>query len=230
MLNNLKLTIPKGKVTALIGISGCGKTTALSLLERFFEADSGKITIGDTDISEIDIKDYRRHLSYVSQDAGVFSGTVREVITYGIDREITDEEIEKAAEMSGISEHIHSLPDGFDTQMSLWGSSLSGGQRQRMVISRELLKDADILIFDEPTSALDAETTRELQETILRVLGGKTIIMVTHDLSFISSVDKIAVIKDGEIEAEGQADELMEKSPLYRELTEERSYKEVFEL
>jgi ATP-binding cassette subfamily B protein AbcA/BmrA len=166
----------------------------------------------------------------VQQDAGIFSGTVRQVITYGVNRQVTDKEIEEAAKLSGIYDYICTLPDKFDTQMASLGRSLSGGQRQRLVISRELLKNTDILLFDEPTSALDAATTRELQDTILRVFKGKTIVTITHDLSFIASVDQIAVVNNGVVEACGDNSELMEKSQLYRELVEEQSYQEAYVL
>lgn len=230
VLKNINLTIPKGKSTAIIGLSGCGKTTMLSLMERFYEPKSGSITVGETPIQSFDIKDYRQRFAYVQQDAGIFSGTVRHVITYGVNHQVTDKEIEEAAKLTGIYDYISKLPDKFNTQMSLWGNSLSGGQRQRLVIARELIKNADILLFDEPTSALDASTTRELQDTILRVFKGKTIVTITHDLSLIASVDQIAVVNNGVVEACGTNSELMEKSQLYRELVEEQSYQEAFAL
>ncbi len=230
VLKKLNITIPKGKSTALIGLSGCGKTTILSLMERFYAPASGTITLGGTPIRDINLMEYRKHFAYVQQDAGVFSGSIRDIITYGVDRVISEKELEEVAKLSGVLDYINTLPARFDTQMAVWGNSLSGGQRQKLVISRELLKNADILLFDEPTSALDASNTKEVQDTILRVFKGKTIIMVTHDLSLIASVDQIAIVNEGHVEACGKNEELIQESKLYRELVEEQSYQEVFEL
>lgn len=229
VLKSIDLVIPQGKSTALVGLSGCGKTTLLSLLERFYKPAQGRITIADTPIDDFDIQDYRRHFAYVQQDAGVFSGTVRDVITYGVHRPVTDAQIDEAAKLSGIYDFICTLPEKYETKMALYGSSFSGGQKQKLVIARELLKDADVLLFDEPTSALDAATTREIQNIILRVFKGKTVITISHDLSLIAAVDQIAVIHDGVVQACGTNEELMAKSQLYRELVEEQSYQEVFQ-
>lgn len=230
LLSDISFTIPKGKSTAIIGLNGSGKTTLLSMLERFYEPSSGSITIGGIAISRIDLKEYRSHFAYVQQDTGVLSGTIRSVITYGVDRDVSDDELIKVAKLSGIYDYISTLAKGFDTEVAPWGLSLSGGQRQRLVIARELLKKSDVMLLDEPTSALDPSTAREIQESILRLFKDKTIVTITHDLSQIAAVDQIVVIHNGTVEACGTHTELMEKSELYRELVAEQSYQEAYGL
>lgn len=230
LLSDVNFTIPKGKSTAIIGLNGCGKTTLLSMLERFYEPSSGSITIGGTAINRIDIKEYRNHFAYVQQDTGVLSGTIRDVISYGVDRDVSDNELIEVAKLSGIYDYISKLSKGFDTEVAAWGLSLSGGQRQRLVIARELLKKSDVMLLDEPTSALDPATAREIQDTIFRLFKGKTIVTITHDLSQIAAVDQIVVINNGKVEACGNHCELMEKSALYQELLAEQSYQEAYGL
>ena len=164
----------------------------------------------------------------MTQDAATFSGTVRESMTYGVGRPVSDEELAQAAKLSGIYDYIMEQPGGFDAQMAIWGSAMSGGQRQRLVIARELLKDADVLLLDEPTSALDAETAAEVSDTIFSRFAGKTIVTVTHELNFIANADQIVVLKGGKVVDSGTHQALMERCAPYRELVEEQSYQEVF--
>ena len=228
ILKNVSFTIPEGKTTAIVGPSGSGKTTVLRLLEKLYSPNAGEITVGGKNLEVLDLKAWRVRMSYVNQDAELFSGTIREALTYGIDREFTDEELVRVTKLSDIYNFIMDKPDGFDAELAFWGSAMSGGQRQRMVISRELLKNADILLLDEPTSALDAETAIQISETFFKGFEGKTIITITHELNFIAHADNIIVLKQGVIEAVGSHEELMEKSPTYRSLVEEQSYQEVF--
>ena len=167
-------------------------------------------------------------MSYVNQDAELFSGTIREALTYGIHREVSDAELERATKLSDIYEYIQNKPGGFDAELAIWGSAMSGGQRQRMVIARELLKNADVLILDEPTSALDAETATAISDTFFNGFKGKTIITITHELNFISHADNIIVLKHGTVEGSGRHETLLEQCPTYRKLVEEQSYQEVF--
>ncbi len=227
-LNNVSFTASAGKVTALVGLSGSGKSTMLSIIERLFTPDAGTVTMNGTDIAKLDLADYRKSIAYVPQDAGVFSGSFREVLTYGVANPVSDEELAKAAKLAGIYDFITSQPGGFDSVIAAWGGSLSGGQRQRLVIAREVLKDAPILVFDEPTSALDATTARQIQETIVTTFKGKTIIMVSHDLSLVGNADQIVVVDKGSICATGTHCDLMEKCPVYRELVDEQAYQEVY--
>lgn len=228
VLQNMDLVIPHGKTTAIVGVSGSGKTTVLKLLEQLYVPDSGRITIDGTDIRGLNLQSFRNCLSYVTQDAAMFGGTVRECLTYGVHREVRDEEILEAAKKAEIYEYIMAQPDGLETELAIAGRRLSGGQRQRLVIARELLKKADILLMDEPTSALDAETAAAVSNTIFREFQGKTIIMVTHELNFISEADQIIVMNHGRLEGCGTHRELLASCGSYRGLVEEQSYQEVF--
>ncbi|WP_234123001.1 ABC transporter ATP-binding protein [Clostridium hydrogenum] len=228
-LSNINLTIPKGKVTAIVGLCGSGKTTLLNMLERLYDPEAGTIEIGKTDIKNFNISEYREHFAYIQQDSGVFSGSIREILTYGITRSVIDAELVEVTKKAGIFEYISSQTNGFDTNISLWGESLSGGQRQKLVIARELLKNKDIILLDEPTSALDVAAAREIQNILFNQFNKKTIITVTHDLSLMASVDQIVVMNNGKVEACGTHDELMDKCSLYHELVDEQSYLEVYE-
>jgi ATP-binding cassette subfamily B protein AbcA/BmrA len=228
VLRNVSFVAPEGKSMAIVGLYGSGKSTILNLVERLYEPSAGEIRVDKTPIDQFNIVDYRGHIAYVQQDAGIFSGSVREIVTYGVKRSVSDQEINDVLRLTGMYNYVSSLPDGLDSEIALWGSSLSGGQRQRLVIARELLKKSDILLLDEPTAALDAVSARAVQDTIFRLFRGKTIIIVTHDLSLISQVDQIVVLNDGTIEASGTHAELMESCELYRELVAEQSYREVY--
>ena len=227
-LSNVSFTAPVGKVTALVGLSGSGKSTMLALLERLYTPAAGSITLGGQDISQMDLTDYRRRFAYVQQNAEVFSGSFRDILTYGVEKSVTDEDLLRVTKLAGIYDFIAAQPNGFETKVAPWGASLSGGQRQRLVIAREVLKDADVLLFDEPTSALDPKTARAIQDTILHTFRGKTVLMVSHDLSLVGAADQIVVVDQGSIQAAGTHKQLMDGCPLYHDLVEEQSYQEVF--
>ena len=229
VLKNVSFTIPAGKTTAIVGPSGSGKTTIIRLLEKLYTAQDGAIMIGGQNLNDLNLAAWREQLSYVNQDAELFSGTIREALTYGVHREVDDAELERVTRLAGIHQFIEEKPEGFDAELAVWGSSMSGGQRQRMVIARELLKNANILLLDEPTSALDTETAAAISETFFKDFAGKTIVTVTHELNFISHADQIVVLKQGEVEAVGTHEELIRSSNTYRALVEEHSYQEVFE-
>lgn len=228
VLTNVNLTIPAGKMTAIVGLSGGGKTTTLSLVERLFQPSQGVITLNGENVNRIDLKAYRNHMAYVRQESDMFSGTLREILTYGVTKETDDEHILKAAEMVGMADFIKAQPNGLDTRIAAWGASLSGGQRQRLVIARELLKDADILLFDEPTNALDAKTAREVLDMITRVFMGKTVVVITHDLALIRDAAQIAVVENGTVADCGTHRELAERCGFYQELVAEQSFQEVY--
>ncbi len=228
ILADVSFTIPSGKTTAIIGPSGSGKTTVLRLLEELYAPQSGSITVGDMPLEELNRSAWRDHLSYVNQDAELFSGTVRQALTYGIRRDVDDAELEQVTRLAGIYDFIARKPEGFDAELAIWGNAMSGGQRQRMVIARELLKNADVLLLDEPTSALDAETAAAISDTFFNGFAGKTIVTVTHELNFISHADQIVVLRQGRVEGVGTHAQLMEACPTYRALVEEQSYQEVF--
>lgn len=219
-LKNVSFSVPAGKATAIVGLCGSGKTTLLSLLERFYETGSGNVLLGDKDINAESLSALRGRFSYVQQGAGVFSGTVREILTYGLNREVSEQELTEAAKSVGAWEFITALPKGLDSEIAADGSSLSGGQRQRLVLAREFLRNADILLLDEPTSALDAATAQAVEETILRVFRGKTILMITHDMSLLKGMDQVVVMEEGEVRGCGSYETLLSTCPLLNEMVQ----------
>ena len=227
LLENVSAAIPAGKVTAIVGPTGSGKTTVLRLIERLYAPDKGSITVGGKDIRELNLSAWRSHLSYVTQGAELFSGTFRQALTYGIHRDVTEKELIEAARLADIYDFIAEKPGQFDAKLDIWGGAMSGRQRQRLVIARELLKNADVLILDEPTSALDAETAAALSDTFMTRFAGKTVITVTHELNYIASADQIIVLRAGKVEGIGAHQALMASCPTYRALVEEQSYQEV---
>ena len=225
-LRQVSFTIPSGTSAAIVGPCGSGKTTLFNLLERFYETSDGRILLGGTDIKELPLSELRGKYSYVQQEAGVFSGTIREILTYGITRELDDATIIQAAKSAGAWDFIEKLPGALSATISADGQSLSGGQRQRLVLAREFLRDADVLLFDEPTSALDATTAKAVQETIFRLFKGKTILMITHDLALTESLDQILVLNGGELEGMGSREALLKTCPLFAQMVAAQSGKE----
>lgn len=225
---NVSFTIPQGKMTAIVGPSGSGKTTIIKLLERLYAPTEGAITVGGTDIQTLNLENWRRSLSYVVQDAGVFSGTLRQALCYSVDREVTEEELTQVTKTVGLYDYIQTLPDGLDTPLANWGTSLSGGQRQRIAIARAMLRDSDVYIFDEPTSALDPEAATAIARIIAEGFTGKTVIVISHELNFISQAERIVVLDQGKLAGEGCHSELMASCPVYSDLVQEQSYREVF--
>lgn len=219
-LRNIGFTVPEGTATAIVGLCGSGKTTLLNLMERFYETGEGQIHIGGENVMDQPLFKLRGRFSYVQQDAGVFSGTVREILTYGIRRDTTDDELITAAKNAGAWEFVQEQLGGLDAQVAADGQSLSGGQRQRLVLAREFLRDADILLLDEPTSALDATTAQAVEDTIFRMFRGKTIIMITHDMSLLSRMDQILVLQEGNLVGKGTFGALMEDCELFRDMVQ----------
>ena len=161
------------------------------------------------------------------ESALIASGTFRQALTYGIRREVSEAEMEQAAKLADIYDFITEKPGQFDASLDIWGGAMSGGQRQRLVIARELLKNADVLLLDEPTSALDAETAAALSDTFMTRFAGKTVVTVTHELNYIASADQIIVLNQGRVEGCGTHEALMASCPTYRALVEEQSWQEV---
>lgn len=219
-LYHVSFTVPRGGAVAIVGLCGSGKTTTVSMLERFYTPDSGRVYLGDTDIQNISLADYRRHFAYVQQGSAVFSGTVREALTYGVDREVGDEEIMAAAEKTGFAEYITSCTDGLDAEVASGGESMSGGQSQRLVLTRELLRGGDIILMDEPTSALDVRVSAKIQATMDEVFAGKTRILITHDLNLAKKYGRILVMADGKLVGDGTHESLLESCPAYRKMNE----------
>ncbi|KAG5540141.1 hypothetical protein RHGRI_020393 [Rhododendron griersonianum] len=208
IFNKLRLDIPAGKVVALVGGSGSGKSTAVSLIERFYEPLSGQILLDGTDIWQLDIKWLRKQIGLVNQEPALFATTIRENILYG-KNDATLEEITRAAKFSEAIGFINNLSERFETQVGERGVQLSGGQKQRIAISRAIVKNPSILLLDEATSALDAESEKSVQEALDRVMVGRTTVVVAHRLSTIRNADVIAVVQSGKIVETGSHDELI---------------------
>ncbi len=210
VLNGLNLTVNEGETVALVGESGSGKSTIINLVVGFNIAENGKLLIDGQNIKDFDLRSYRQNISVVPQNSILFSGTVRENITYGYD-DYTDEEISAAITAARLDDVIARLPHGIDTSVGEHGAKLSGGQRQRIAIARAIIRNPRVIIFDEATSALDSVTEREIQAAIDNLTRDRTTFIVAHRLSTIKNADKIAVIKDGRCVEIGSYDELIAK-------------------
>ncbi|GMA62936.1 ABC transporter ATP-binding protein [Alicyclobacillus fastidiosus] len=217
VLKNVSLHAKSGETIALVGPTGAGKTTIVNLLTRFYEIQSGTITIDDVDIRTLDKQVLRSQLGIVLQDAYLFSGTIRENIRFGR-LGATDADVETAATLANADAFIRKLPQGYDTPLTAEGSNLSHGQRQLITIARAILADPGILILDEATSSVDTRTELHIQEAMYRLMQGRTSFVVAHRLSTIRNADQILVIHGGEIVERGTHDELLEQRGFYHGL------------
>jgi ATP-binding cassette subfamily B protein len=214
VLRGITFTAPGGKTTALVGLSGSGKSTTLSLLERFWTPASGSIEIDGQNIQDVSLSSLRRNIAFVSQNTFLFQGTIKENLVAGTpDR--TMEDIVVAARSAQIHDFIASLPQGYDTPVGELGSSLSGGQRQRLSIARAFLKDAPILLLDEPTSALDSETELALRQSLDKLSAGRTTIVIAHRLATVVGADQILVLENGRIVEKGTHRDLIGTGATY---------------
>ncbi|MBW5407269.1 lipid A ABC transporter ATP-binding protein/permease MsbA [Morganella morganii] len=217
-LKNVSFTIPSGKTVALVGRSGSGKSTIANLITRFYEIESGRITIDGNDIREYTLASLRSQVALVSQNVHLFNDTVANNIAYATEGKYTREQIEKAAEMAYAMDFIKKMDKGLDTEIGENGVLLSGGQRQRIAIARALLRDAPILILDEATSALDTESERAIQAALDELQKNRTCLVIAHRLSTIEKADEILVVQDGEVQERGTHDELVKQPGIYAQL------------
>lgn len=217
ILDDFSLDLEEGKTVALVGSSGCGKSTVLKLLCGFYRPQRGEIRIAGTDIFKSSIREARRLVALVSQETYLFPTTIAENIAYGRIGAPQDE-IEEAARAANAHDFISSLPEGYQTQVGEWGSKLSGGEKQRISLARAILKDAPILLLDEPTSALDAQSEAVLQEVLERFMENRTVLVVAHRLATIKNVDEIVVLDQGHLVERGTHGELMGSETLYKRL------------
>jgi ATP-binding cassette subfamily B protein len=215
----LNLTAQRGKVLALVGPSGAGKTTLFELLQRFYDPQHGRITLGGSDIRQLDPKDLRQQMALVPQQPALFSSDVFHNIRYG-KPEASDEEVISAAKKAHAHEFIINLPEGYNSFLGERGVRLSGGQRQRIAIARAILKDPHILLLDEATSALDSESEQHVQQALEELMRGRTTIIIAHRLSTIQHADKIAVLEQGRIIDMGDHHSLLQQCELYQRLVE----------
>ncbi|WP_391207609.1 ABC transporter ATP-binding protein [Psychrobacillus sp. L4] len=226
VLSNVNLTFPTGKITAIVGPSGGGKSTIFNLLERFYEPNVGRIVLNNTPAEDIHLDEWRESISYVSQSSPLISGTIRENILYGVESEVSDELLKEAARMADALEFIEEFTDGFETEVGEFGSKLSGGQRQRIAIARAFIKNPKILLLDEATASLDARSEHAIDKSIKDLTSGRTTIMIAHDLNAVRDADQIVVIENGKVSGAGNHEELLETSPIYHKLVEIQQEKE----
>jgi ABC-type multidrug transport system fused ATPase/permease subunit len=218
VLKGISLSINKGETMALVGNSGSGKSTFLSLLYRFYKINPNQILINGKDINDEDLGAHRNRFAFVSQEVLLFGGSIEENIRYG-NPDATLDMIKEAARTANALEFIEGFPEGFDTIVGERGIQLSGGQRQRVAIARAVLKNPEILLLDEATSSLDSESEKEVQKALDRVMENRTTIVVAHRLSTIKNADKIVVMQDGQIKETGNHDDLMNsETGIYKNL------------
>ncbi|GAB2510205.1 ABC transporter transmembrane domain-containing protein [Microbulbifer agarilyticus] len=218
-LEELSLDVPAGKSLALVGPSGAGKSTMMDLLQRFYDPQSGRITLNGTDIRDLDTAVLRSQMAVVPQQPALFTADVWYNLRYG-KPDASDEEVIAAAKAAHAHEFIEQLPDGYNSHLGEQGARLSGGQRQRLAIARAILKDPKILLLDEATSALDAESEHHVQRALETLMKDRTTIIIAHRLATILHADNIAVLENGRLVAQGRHQQLVESSPLYKRLAE----------
>ncbi len=219
VLKNINIEAEPGKIVALLGAPGSGKSSIINLLPRFYHADSGRITIDGIDVNDISLKSLRHNIGMVQQDVFLFTSTLEENITYGKEN-ASNEEVVSAANVAQLNDHIMSLDDGYETVVGERGSTLSGGQRQRMSIARAVLLDPPILILDDSTSSVDANTEEEIRKAMEEVMEGRTTFIIAHRLSTVHRADEIIVLDKGEVIERGTHQELLGNNGKYREIYE----------
>src|SRR5699024_4693696 len=226
VLQDMNLTIPEGQVTAVVGPSGSGKSTVFSIIERMYEPNVGRVLVGNTPAEKVHLDDWRSSIAFVSQSTPLLSGSIRDNITYGIDREVSDDEVREAAKWAAALDFIEESPDGFETEVGEFGSRLSGGQRQRIAIARAFMMNPDYLLLDEATSSLDATSESQVEEAINNLMKNRTTVMISHDLKYVRNADQIIVIDEGKVDGSGTHKQLLKDNGLYKHLVEIQQQKD----
>jgi len=227
VLSGIDLTVEAGRTVALVGATGAGKTTLVNLIPRLYDPTAGQVLVDGADLREVDLASLRHEVALVSDDAFLFSASLRENVAYARP-DASDAEVVDAARRAGLAEVVAELPDGYDTRVGERGLTLSGGQRQRVAIARALLAQPRILILDDATSSVDATTESRIKEALREVMRGRTTFVIAHRLSTLALADEIVVLEDGRIVAHGGHDELLEASELYAEIAERGLPDQVF--
>jgi ATP-binding cassette subfamily B protein AbcA/BmrA len=222
VLKDISMTIVPGKVTAVVGPSGGGKTTLFSLLERFYKPQGGHIHMGGESIDSLSLASWRSKIGYVSQESPLIAGTIRDNITYGMDKEISEEQLAYAAKMAYADVFINELPNRYDTEVGERGIKLSGGQRQRIAIARALLRNPSMLMLDEATSSLDSLSEIMVQKALTNLMQGRTTLVIAHRLSTVVDADQIIFIEKGRVTGKGSHEHLYETHSMYREFADQQ--------
>ncbi|WP_429970642.1 ABC transporter ATP-binding protein [Fructilactobacillus sp. Tb1] len=217
ILKDVSFTAKPNATIAFVGPSGSGKSTIFSLIERYYQPNSGKIVIGDQEIDNISLEDWRKQIGFVSQDSAIMAGTIRHNLTYGLEDTFTDEQLWHVLKLAYADGFVHEMSDGLDTQVGERGVKVSGGQRQRLAIARAFLRDPKILMLDEATASLDSESEAMVQKALAELMKGRTTLMIAHRLSTIVDSNDIYFIDHGEVSGHGTHEELLKELPMYRE-------------
>lgn len=216
VLKKVCCTIPKGKITAIVGTNGAGKSTLFKLLERMYQPTEGEICFDERNITDFNLTSWRKSLAIVTQEKPLLSGTIRENILYGVERTVTEEELVHVAKMANIYEFVCRLPEGFDAQCGPGGSNFSGGQQQCIAIARAMMRNPDYLLLDEATSNLDARSGQQVTEALNNLMKGRTTVLIAHNYSATIFADQVIVLCDGEVQACGSPEELLKTNDYYR--------------
>jgi ABC-type multidrug transport system fused ATPase/permease subunit len=227
VLRGIDLEVEPGQTVAIVGPTGSGKTSLVMLIPRLYDVDEGAVLVDGADVRSVDPASLRREVAVVSDDAFLFSASLRDNIAYARP-EASDDEVVASAVRAGLEGLLDDLPDGLDTLVGERGLTLSGGQRQRVAIARALLAEPRILILDDATSSVDATTESLIKSALTEVMEGRTTFVIAHRLSTIALADEVVVLEDGQVAARGTHQELLEDSPLYREIAEKGLPDQVF--
>ena len=222
VLQSISFVSRPNSVIAFAGPSGGGKSTIIALLERFYQPDSGKITIGKQDIQDIDLANWRSQIGYVSQNSAIFSGTIRENLVYGLTKKMTDEDLWRGLSLAYADQFVREFPDQMETEIGERGIKLSGGQKQRLAIARAFLRDPKILMLDEATASLDSESEGKVQQALDKLMVNRTTLVIAHRLATIVNADQIYFIEHGKVTGHGTHHELMQKHSLYAKYVTEQ--------
>ncbi|KAF1291392.1 ABC transporter ATP-binding protein [Candidatus Enterococcus leclercqii] len=215
ILTDISFEAKPNEIIAFAGPSGGGKSTTFSLLERFYEPTAGTITFGATPAEQIQLADYRRQIGYVSQDSAIMAGTIRYNLTYGLEKEYTDQELWQVLDLAYAQQFVEAMPKGLDTEVGERGAKISGGQRQRLAIARAFLRDPKVLMLDEATASLDSESEAKVQQALSNLMKGRTTLVIAHRLATIVDSDKIYFIEKGHITGSGKHDQLVQSHETY---------------
>lgn len=220
MIDQISLQLPKGKVTAIVGSNGSGKSTLLKLIDRLYPASAGELTLQGEKADAISLRSWREQFGIVSQNASLFSGSIRSNITYGISQPVSEERLNEVAHLARLDEVIATHPGGLDYEVGVKGSHLSGGEQERVAIARALLKDPQYLILDEATANLDRKTEEEIDEGLAELMKGRTVVMVAHHYAPVKKADYVVVLDQGKVVDQGRPEELLQRNSYFQVLSQ----------